>query len=107
MQAALESRKITATSTESEYVAQTLTELPDDQADDVMKLVAKGRSKDLQQLVPELPRELTQVVKDGMALKPKDRIQSAEELAERLRPFVSAAHFAFASACVALPSVRA
>jgi eukaryotic-like serine/threonine-protein kinase len=60
---------------------------------DVMKLVAKGRCKDLQALVPELPAELVQVVKDGMAVKPKDRIQSAEELAERLRPFVSAAHF--------------
>src|SRR6185295_17444497 len=37
--------------------------------------------------------ELVAVVKDGMAVKPKDRIQSAEELAERLRPFVSAQHF--------------
>ena len=43
---ALEARKITATSTESEYVAQTLTELPDDQADDVMKLVASLESDD-------------------------------------------------------------
>jgi hypothetical protein len=43
--------------------------------------------------VPELPSELVWVIKDGMAVKPKDRIQSAEELAERLRPFVSAAHF--------------
>lgn len=60
---------------------------------EVMKLVAKGRCKDLQALVPELPTELIAVVKDGMALKPKDRIQSAEELAERLRPFVSAQHF--------------
>jgi hypothetical protein len=58
-----------------------------------MKLVAKGRCKDLQALVPELPSELVAVVKDGMAVKPKERIQSAEELAERLRPFVSAAHF--------------
>lgn len=60
---------------------------------EVMKLVAKGRCKDLQALVPELPTELVAVVKDGMALKPKDRIQSAEELAERLRPFVSVQHF--------------
>jgi serine/threonine protein kinase len=60
---------------------------------DLMKLIAKGRCKDLQALVPELPSELLTVVKDGMAVKPKDRIQSAEELAERLRPFVSAAHF--------------
>ncbi len=60
---------------------------------DVMKLVAKGRTKDLQALVPELPAELIAVIKDGMAIKPKARIQSAEELAERLRPFVSPAHF--------------
>ncbi len=60
---------------------------------DVMRLVAKGRSKDLQALIPELPPELVQVVKDGMAVKRADRIQSAEELAERLRPFVSPAHF--------------
>jgi len=62
-------------------------------AREVMKLVAKGRHKDLQALVPELPTELVAVVKDGMAVKPRDRIQSAEELAERLRPFVSAQHF--------------
>src|SRR5882724_2090588 len=40
MQAALESRGLHAVSTESEYVAQTLSELADDKADDVMKLVA-------------------------------------------------------------------
>jgi len=60
---------------------------------DVMKLVAKGRCKDLQELVPDLPSELVRVVKDGMAVKPRERIQSAEELAERLRPFVNAQHF--------------
>jgi serine/threonine-protein kinase len=60
---------------------------------DIMKNVAKGRSKDLHALVPELPSELLQVIKDGMAIRPQQRIQSAEELAERLRPFVSAAHF--------------
>jgi serine/threonine-protein kinase len=59
---------------------------------DVMKLIAKGKSKDLQALVPELPTELTQVVKDGMRVKRKERIQSAEELAERLRPFVASGH---------------
>jgi serine/threonine protein kinase len=59
---------------------------------DLMKLVAKGKSKDLQALVPELPTELTQVVKDGMKVKRKERIQSAEELAERLRPFVGSGH---------------
>jgi serine/threonine-protein kinase len=59
---------------------------------EVMKLVAKGRHKDLRALVPELPEELVRVVADGMAVKPRQRIQSAEELAERLRPFVGAAH---------------
>jgi eukaryotic-like serine/threonine-protein kinase len=62
-------------------------------ARDVMKLVAKGRCKDLQALVPELPPELVQIIKDGMAINRRDRIQSAEELAERLRPFVSGAHY--------------
>lgn len=40
MATAIENRKLTLISTESEYVAQTPTELPDDKADDVMKLVA-------------------------------------------------------------------
>ena len=40
MQTALEARKLAVISTESEYVAQTLTELPDDQADEVMELIA-------------------------------------------------------------------
>jgi serine/threonine-protein kinase len=60
---------------------------------DVMKLVAKGHCKDLQQLVPDLPEELARVIKDGMRVKRKERIQSAEELAERLRPFVTSGHF--------------
>jgi len=60
---------------------------------DVMKLVAKGRCKDLQELVPDLPEELVSVIKDGMKVKRKDRIQSAEELAERLRPFVTSGNF--------------
>jgi eukaryotic-like serine/threonine-protein kinase len=59
---------------------------------EVMKLIVKGRCKDLQELVPELPPALVAVVKDGMAIKPKERIQSAEELAERLRPFVGPSH---------------
>jgi YebC/PmpR family DNA-binding regulatory protein len=40
MQAALESRGIHAVSSEHEYVAQTLTELPEDKANEVMELVA-------------------------------------------------------------------
>ena len=40
MHTALDSRSITPTSTEFEYVAQNLTELPDDKADQVMELVA-------------------------------------------------------------------
>ena len=46
MQAALEGRGIHAVSTESEYVAQNQTELPDDKADDVMKLVAAFEEDD-------------------------------------------------------------
>lgn len=46
MQAALEGRGIHAVSTESEYVAQTLTELPEDKANDVMELVAALESDD-------------------------------------------------------------
>ncbi|HKY35700.1 MAG TPA: serine/threonine-protein kinase [Polyangiaceae bacterium] len=56
---------------------------------DVMKLVAKGRCRDLQELAPDLPEELVSIVKDGMKVKRQDRIQSAEELAERVRPFVT------------------
>lgn len=40
MQTAIEARKLTVISTESEYLAQTLAELPDAQADEVMQLVA-------------------------------------------------------------------
>jgi YebC/PmpR family DNA-binding regulatory protein len=46
MQAALEARKIAATSTEFEYVAENLTELPEDKANDVMKLVAELEGDD-------------------------------------------------------------
>ncbi len=40
MQTAIESRKLKVISTESEYIAETLTELPEEKADEVMKLVA-------------------------------------------------------------------
>ncbi len=40
MQNALEGRKLNVISTESEYVAETLTELPEDKANEVMELVA-------------------------------------------------------------------
>jgi YebC/PmpR family DNA-binding regulatory protein len=46
MQTALESRGITSVSSSSEYVASTLTELPDDKADEVMKLVATLENDD-------------------------------------------------------------
>jgi YebC/PmpR family DNA-binding regulatory protein len=46
MHAALEAQKIAATSTEFEYVAQTLSELPDDKVDDVLKLIAALESDD-------------------------------------------------------------
>ena len=41
MQAALERRGLTPASSSSDYVASTLTELPEDKAEDVMKLVAR------------------------------------------------------------------
>jgi YebC/PmpR family DNA-binding regulatory protein len=46
MQSALESRGLHAISTASEYVATTQTELPDDKADEVMKLVAAMEEDD-------------------------------------------------------------
>jgi len=46
MASALEARKLAAVSTEFEYVAQTLTELPEDKANEVMELVARLESDD-------------------------------------------------------------
>jgi YebC/PmpR family DNA-binding regulatory protein len=46
MQAALDARNLHAISTESQYVAQTLTHLPDDKANEVMELVASLESDD-------------------------------------------------------------
>jgi serine/threonine protein kinase len=57
---------------------------------ELMRRVAKGRTKDLRALVPDLPDELVAVVNDGMKVKRAERIQSTEEFAERLRPFANA-----------------
>ncbi|MGE0402411.1 MAG: YebC/PmpR family DNA-binding transcriptional regulator [Kofleriaceae bacterium] len=46
MQTALESKKVQIISSGSEYVAQTLTELPDEKTDDVLKLVAAMEEDD-------------------------------------------------------------
>lgn len=46
MQTALEGRKLAVISSQSEYVAQTLTELPEDKANEVMELVAALESDD-------------------------------------------------------------
>ncbi|MEJ7600802.1 MAG: YebC/PmpR family DNA-binding transcriptional regulator [Kofleriaceae bacterium] len=46
MQAAIEARGLAVISTESDYVAERLTELPDDKADEVMKVVASLESDD-------------------------------------------------------------
>lgn len=46
MQSALESRGLTTVSSSSDYVASTLTELPEDKAEDVMKLVARLEEDD-------------------------------------------------------------
>ncbi len=70
---------------------------------DVLELIAKGKPKDLRALVPELSPQLVQVIEDAMALEPKERIQSAEELAERVRSFVAPSHLL----AVSSPSVRA
>jgi YebC/PmpR family DNA-binding regulatory protein len=46
MQTAIEARKLTQISSTSEYVAQTLTELPDDKVDEVLELVAAMEEDD-------------------------------------------------------------
>lgn len=46
MQTALEARKLAVISSESEYLAQNLTELPEDKANEVMELVAALESDD-------------------------------------------------------------
>jgi YebC/PmpR family DNA-binding regulatory protein len=46
MQTALETKKVQIISSGSEYVAQTLTELPDEKTDDVLKLVAAMEEDD-------------------------------------------------------------
>jgi YebC/PmpR family DNA-binding regulatory protein len=46
MQTALESRKLTVISSDHEYVAQNLTELPEDKANEVMEMVAGLESDD-------------------------------------------------------------
>jgi YebC/PmpR family DNA-binding regulatory protein len=46
IQTALEARKLSAISTSFEYVAQTLTEIPEDKANDVMELVARLEEDD-------------------------------------------------------------
>lgn len=59
---------------------------------DVLELIVAGAHKDLQAHVPELPGELVAVIEEAMELEPKQRIQSAEELAERVRAFVVPSH---------------
>lgn len=46
MQQALEARGVTVVSTESEYVPQNVTELPDDKVDEVMELIAELEGDD-------------------------------------------------------------
>lgn len=46
MQAAIEARKLALISTESEYVPQNVTELPDDKTDEVLKMVASLEEDD-------------------------------------------------------------
>jgi transcriptional/translational regulatory protein YebC/TACO1 len=52
---ALDARGVAVISTESEYVPQTTTELPDDKADEVMELVAAlERDDDVQNVYSNL-----------------------------------------------------
>jgi len=56
---------------------------------EVLERIRRGEPQDPTALVPELPAELQALLKEGMAVSPRERVQSAEELAERVRSFVS------------------
>jgi eukaryotic-like serine/threonine-protein kinase len=60
----------------------------------VLKRVAAGDFAPLNRVNPQVPKLLATIVERGMALEPRRRIDSAEEYAELLRPFVGAASHA-------------
>ncbi len=57
----------------------------------VLQKVVAGDFEPLNQLNPLVPKLLAAIVERGMALEPRRRIESAEEFAELLHPFVGAA----------------
>jgi len=57
----------------------------------VLQKVAAGDFEPLSQVNPQVPKLLTTIVERGLALEPRRRIESAEEFAELLHPFVGAA----------------
>ncbi|MEO8905661.1 MAG: serine/threonine-protein kinase [Polyangiaceae bacterium] len=57
----------------------------------VLQKVAAGDFEALSQANPQVPNLLATIVERGLALDPRQRIESAEEFAELLHPFVGAA----------------
>jgi len=57
----------------------------------VLKRVIAGEFTPLHKVNPQVPKLLASIVERGMALAPRRRIDSAEEFAELLHPFVSGA----------------
>lgn len=57
----------------------------------VLQRVAAGDFAPLAQVNPQVPKLLATIVERGLALEPRRRIESAEEYAELLHPFIGAA----------------
>jgi serine/threonine protein kinase len=57
----------------------------------VLQKVVAGDFEPLSQVSPQVPKMLAAIVERGLALDPRRRIESAEEFAELLHPFVGAA----------------
>jgi serine/threonine-protein kinase len=57
----------------------------------VLQKVTTGDFEPLSQVNPQVPKLLAAIVERGLALDPRRRIESAEEFAELLHPFVGAA----------------
>jgi len=57
----------------------------------VLQKVVAGDFEPLCQVNPQVPKLLATIVERGMALEPRRRIDSAEEFAELLQPFIGAA----------------
>ncbi|MEO6603178.1 MAG: serine/threonine-protein kinase [Polyangiaceae bacterium] len=57
----------------------------------VLQRVVAGNFTPLVQVNPQVPHQLVTIVERGLALEPRLRIESAEEYAELLHPFIGAA----------------